>query len=77
MILDILLKDTIMAFNPSQQVKCAREFATKFKKTEVIILSINENLELEYASYGKTKELCADAKKIADIAFDAIIKEFT
>uniref|UniRef100_A0A6M3LQK2 Uncharacterized protein n=1 Tax=viral metagenome TaxID=1070528 RepID=A0A6M3LQK2_9ZZZZ len=66
-----------MAFNPSPQVKYARDFATKFKKTEVIILSINENLELEYASYGKTKELCADAKKIADIAFDAIIKEFT
>lgn len=53
-------------------------FDIKHLKWGLILLPhVLTELELEYASYGKTKELCADAKKIADIAFDAIIKEFT
>lgn len=65
-----------MAFNPSPKVADARAIAKKWGKQQVIILGIDtEQGTVEYASYGATKELCADARLIADAAFDAVIQQ--
>jgi len=63
-----------MAWNPSPKVAAARDFGEKFKKKQVIILSIDEDENLEYASYGETKSLCASARVLADVAYDAIME---
>jgi hypothetical protein len=62
-----------MAFNPSPKVRAAAKIASDFQCHQVIILTINTiRGELEYASYGTTPKLCADAKKRADIAYKAV-----
>ena len=64
-----------MSFNPSPKVAAARDIGQRFGKDQVIVLMIDSKLgTLEYASYGKTKELCADAKVLADIAFNALVQ---
>tara|TARA_Y100001933_G_C19004953_1_gene566184 strand:+ start:3944 stop:4141 length:198 start_codon:yes stop_codon:yes gene_type:complete len=62
-----------MAWNPSPKVKAARDIAGKFKKKMVIVIMVDEE-KLEYASYGETKELCNEAKKVADKCYDAAFK---
>ncbi len=64
-----------MAFNPSPQVAAARNFAKQFRKQQVIIIAIGDGM-MEYASYGETPNLCADTRKLADIAYDALMDEF-
>jgi len=65
-----------MAWNPSPKVAVARDFAKKFDKQQVVILSVTKDGILEYASYGKTKRLCNKAKKLADIAFEAVLNNW-
>ena len=65
-----------MAWNPSPKVAAARDFAEKFKKQQVIILAIDEDGRLDYASYGATKHLCSTSKILADIAFNAIMDHY-
>lgn len=65
-----------MAFNPSPKVAAARDFAKQFGKEQVIILSFDGDT-LETATYGETKGLCNEAKKLGDVAFDAIMKALT
>lgn len=60
-----------MSWNPSPKVAEARNIGEKFKKKMVIVLMIDDN-KLEYASYGETKALCNEAKKIADKAYDSV-----
>jgi hypothetical protein len=62
-----------MAVNPSPKVAVARNYAKKFNKNMVVILAIKGN-ELEYASYGVNKGLCREAKDLADVAYDALMK---
>ena len=63
-----------MVWNPSPKVAAARDIGKKFSKAQVIVLMIDQDDgTLEVASYGKTRELCADAKKIGDVAFDAVM----
>ena len=65
-----------MAFNKSPKVADARAMAKKWNKDQVIILGIDQGRgTIEYASYGATSALCADAKIKADAAFEAIIKQ--
>ena len=64
-----------MAWNPSPEVAAARDYAEKFNKDSVIIISVAGE-SLDYASYGKNKRLCDSSEKIADVAFNAIIKYF-
>jgi len=60
-----------MAWNPDPKVAAAREFGRKYGKDVVIILSLNTAQgTIEYVSYGKTKDLCSAARKLADVAFD-------
>ncbi len=62
-----------MAWNPSPKVADAREIARKWNKQQVIIIAVDIHAEtLEYASYGETTTLCADAKRLADAAYEAV-----
>ncbi|MEW6616451.1 MAG: hypothetical protein AB1401_13430 [Thermodesulfobacteriota bacterium] len=63
-----------MAFNPSPKVAEARDLAKKYGKTKVIIFMIDDDKgTIEYASYGKDRVMCADARKLADVAYDAVL----
>lgn len=65
-----------MAYNPSPKIKMDRDYAEKFDQQQVIIIAVDNNLELSYTSYGKTKYLCQVAKDLADTAFNAILKKY-
>jgi len=60
-----------MAWNPTPEVALARECAKKLGANRTIILYTTAQGQLGYASYGKTRALCASAKRLADAAYDA------
>ena len=63
-----------MAFNPSPKVAEARELAKKYGKTKVIIFMIDDEAgTMEYASFGQDRAMCADARKLGDVAYEAIV----
>ena len=63
-----------MSWNPSPKVAAARDIGKKFGKPQVVVFMIDQDAgTIEFASYGATRELCADAKKIGDVAFDAVM----
>lgn len=54
-----------MAWNPSPKVADCREIARKWGMNQLVIVGINtESGTYEIASYGETKSLCADAKRL-------------
>ena len=56
-----------MAWNPSPRVADCRDIARKWKMEQVVIVGINNQTgKYEIASYGETKALCADAKRLND-----------
>lgn len=61
-----------MAWNPSPQVAHARDFARKYGANRVIILYTLPDGRLGYASYGETKALCASARRLGDVAYEAV-----
>jgi hypothetical protein len=64
-----------MAWNPSPKVAVARDIAEKFGKSKVVILMLNEkDYTMESVSYGETKQKCAEAKKLADVIYNAAYK---
>ena len=64
----------LMAWNPSPKVAAARGIGKLFGKPQVVVLMIDQDKgTFEFASYGETKALCAEAQKIGDVAFDAVI----
>jgi hypothetical protein len=63
-----------MAWNPSPKVAAARNIGKKFGKPQVVVLMIDQDSgTLELASYGETRELCEEARKLGDVAFNAVI----
>lgn len=63
-----------MAWNPSPKVADCREIARKWGKPQIIILAVDPVAgTLEYASYGETKASCAEARRLADVAYQAIL----
>lgn len=64
-----------MPYNLSKRVAEARRIAGEWDKEQVIILAIDGD-KLEYASYGKNEVLCNEAKRLADVAFNAIMDYF-
>jgi len=65
-----------MAWNPSPKVAAAQEIGQRFGKDQVIVFMIDRKKDIvEYASWGKTKSLCDNARKIADAAFVRIIEK--
>lgn len=66
-----------MAWNPHPKVADCREIARRWRKQQVIILAVDPIAgTLECASFGETKELCSEAKKLAAAAYDAVIKTY-
>ncbi len=66
-----------MAFNPSPKVADCRDIAKKWNKPQIIILAVDPIAgTLEYASYGESKAHCAEAKRLADIAYQAIVDNY-
>lgn len=66
-----------MAFNPSPKVADCRNIAQKWKKPQIIILAVDPIAgTLEYASYGESKANCDEAKRLADVAYQAIMDKY-
>lgn len=65
-----------MAWNPSPQVAVARDAAKALKANRCIVLYTNEQGQIGYASYGETKQLCKEAKQIADSVYEAAMDWF-
>lgn len=64
-----------MAWNPSPKVADCREIAKKWGKHQIIVLAVDtDECTLEAVSYGETKELCADAKRLADACYKTVYK---
>lgn len=63
-----------MAWNPSPKVADCREIARKWgDKPMVIILALDTvKGEIVMATYGATTELCAEAERLGNVAYDAI-----
>jgi hypothetical protein len=67
-----------MAWNPSAKVAAARDIGNKFGANKVIVIMINERAGIiESASYGETKAECAMAKRLADVAYDAVYEHIS
>lgn len=66
-----------MTFKPSPKVADCRNIATKWNKPQIIILAIDPVAgTLEYASYGESKAHCDEAKRLADVAYQAIMDKY-
>lgn len=64
-----------MAWNPSPTVAAARDFGKKFRKQQVIILSLDlVNNTLQMDSYGETVKLCDDAKELGEWAYESVMR---
>jgi hypothetical protein len=67
-----VLSEDIMGYPP--KIAEAKYIADRFQKTKVILIMLDdENATIEYASYGKTPELCKEAKIIADVAYESVL----
>lgn len=55
-----------MAWNPSPEVAVARDAAKKLGADRVVITYTTVAGAIGYASYGETKLLCAETKRLAD-----------
>lgn len=64
-------------WNPSPKVADCRDIATKWKKDQVIIISLDDEGRLEMATFGKTKQLCHVTGHLGNVAFEAIEKEIS
>lgn len=62
-----------MAYNPSPKVRAAEDVGQQFDKCMVVVLMVDTAGTLEYASWGDTRARCAEAKDLADTAFEAIM----
>jgi hypothetical protein len=60
-----------MTWNPSPQVAIAREAAVKLGADRVVIVYTTAQGQFGYASYGETRPLCASAKKLGDVCYEA------
>jgi len=68
-----------MAWNPKLEVAVARDAAKRLDADECIVLYRRLGTRaVGCASYGKTKALCAEARRLGDKCFDtlfAVLKE--
>ena len=61
-----------MVWNPSPKVADCREIARKWgNQDQVIILAIDDDGQMQMATYGRTRELCAVAQALGNAAWKA------
>lgn len=66
-----------MAYNPSAKARSAESIGKQYDRDQVIIITIDQEKGcIEYASWGKTRDKCAEARVLADKAYDAIMGHF-
>lgn len=71
-----------MAWNPSPEVAAAREAARAIGAVKgspvdrCVVLFTTESGQIGYASYGKTREVCAQTRRLADVLFDKACEWF-
>ena len=66
-----------MVFNSGAKAAEGRDIAKKWSKPQIIILAIDPIAgTLEYASYGESKAHCDEAKRLADVAYQAIMDKY-
>lgn len=61
-----------MAFNPSKEVAIARDAAVKLGADRCILIYTTADGKFNYSSFGQTKQLCDNARKMADVGYEAI-----
>jgi hypothetical protein len=62
-----------MAWNPSPHVADCRDIARKWGgKKQVIIIALDDRGSMDMATYGETKQLCAVAGTLGNVALKAI-----
>ena len=63
-----------MPWNPSPEVQVARDAAKKLGDADqCIVIYVNyRNETLGCVSYGKTKQLCDEAKMFGNVAYEAV-----
>jgi hypothetical protein len=64
-----------MAWNPSPKVADCREIARKWGMKQVIIIGMTDD-QIAMATYGETKAMCADAKRLGDHAYQAVMDHY-
>ena len=65
-----------MAWNPSPEVAVARDAAARLGADRAVIVYTRPDGRFGYASFGNTKELCADARHLADRLREAATSYF-
>lgn len=60
-----------MAWNPSPEVALARDAAKKLGANRVVILFTTAEDKIGYASYGETRALCDETKKLAEKVYQS------
>lgn len=66
-----------MAWNPSPKVADCREIARKWGFNKVIIIALEDDRgRMTAASYGKTKEMCADAERLSGVAYESVFNAY-
>jgi hypothetical protein len=58
-----------MAVNFAPEVQAARDFSKQFGADRVVVIYTTDSGQIGYASYGKTRERCASAKRLADALY--------
>ena len=67
-----------MPWNPTPEVAAARDYAKKFVKDQVIIVSLNlADQQISVVTYGETVSLCRAAKELGKAAEAAVLLAYT
>lgn len=65
-----------MAWNPTPEVAALRDYAKRFGGEYIVLIHINEREEkMGVVTYGETREKCGRAKKLGDVAYNAVYKD--
>ena len=60
----------------SPEVLAARDYAKKFDREQVIILSIGNDMKIRTVSYGSSAYMCNVAKEHGDIVHEALLNYY-
>jgi hypothetical protein len=65
-----------MPWNPSPQVAAARDAAKALGADRVVIVFTTPEGRFGYASFGRDKALCANARKLGDRLYEEVERFF-